>query len=231
MNREVRAGRPGVVRESLSTLASLVLEDGREWGAVSASWQWDDARAVLDPASPVTNHELLRPRGGSKTGDIAGYCIALMLHQFAAGEKIVVVAGDQDQARYVVEALEGYVARTPALGRAFKVEAYRVRCRSTGAVLEVMAADAPSAFGLRGVRLVILDEFYQWRDAPSSRALWTAIFTTVPKVRARLVIASTAGDPAHSFAAIHRHAVESERWRVSSVPGPVPWIDAEYLAE
>lgn len=42
---------------------------------------------------------------------------------------------------------------------------------------------------------------------------------------------TTAGDPAHFAHKIREHALTSPLWRVHEVPGPVPWLDPERLAE
>ena len=61
----------------LNVLGGLVLEDGRDWGDAATPWQWDDARAVLDPGSKgPRSHFLTRPRGASKTSDVGGVAIA-----------------------------------------------------------------------------------------------------------------------------------------------------------
>jgi hypothetical protein len=63
--------------DALDVLSGLVLEDGRLWADAAEPWQWDDAQAVLDGEVPF--HFLTRPRGGSKTTDLAGLSIAWLL--------------------------------------------------------------------------------------------------------------------------------------------------------
>jgi hypothetical protein len=60
----------------------------------------------------------------------------------------------------------------------------------------------------------------------------TLALSTVPKVPGcRLVVATFAGDPAHYAHRLLAHARGSPRWRVSEVPGPVPWQLRADLAE
>ena len=59
-------------------MAGLVLEDGRRWGEAAARFQWVDAQAVLN-LHAVPYHFLTRARGGSKTTDLAGVAIAVLL--------------------------------------------------------------------------------------------------------------------------------------------------------
>lgn len=62
--------------------------------------------------------------------------------------------------------------------------------------------------------------------------MWRALFSALPKVKgSRLVILTTAGDPAHPAGKLIRRARSSNRWYVSELPGPCPWADPEDLAE
>ena len=62
---------------ALDLMASLVLEDGRRWGDIATPWQWGLAEWVLDPDGSPSRWES-RPRGGSKTTDIAGISMVAM---------------------------------------------------------------------------------------------------------------------------------------------------------
>ena len=95
----------------------------------------------------------------------------------------------------------------------------------TGVALEILAADAASAWGLRPHWLVC-DELANWADVPNSRNFYTALTTALPKVpSSRLVVMTTAGDPAHfSRKAYDSALAEPDLWRVSEVTGPAPWI-------
>src|SRR5438874_771269 len=87
-----------LVARVLELLAGLVLEDGRRWGEVAAPWQWEDARAVLDPGG-APFHYLTRPRGGSKTSDLAGVVLAAMVEQLPQASRGYGAAADRDQGR------------------------------------------------------------------------------------------------------------------------------------
>jgi phage terminase large subunit-like protein len=131
----------------------------------------------------------------------------------------------------LVDAVAAFQARSPELSGALTVDAFRVTATHSGARLDVMAADAASAWGLRG-EMFVVDEFSQWPTTPGPRQLWQAILSAVPKVNgARLVILTTAGDPGHPAHKLLSDAKSSPLWRVHEVPGPVPWISAEALAE
>jgi phage terminase large subunit-like protein len=215
--------------ESLDLLAALVLEDGRRWGDAAESWQWTTARHVLDPGSPPNLWDS-RPRGGSKTTDIGAVCIVLLASALPPGSGIDAFAADRDQARLIIDAIRGFVARTPSLAGVLDVDAYKVRS-NTGCVLEVLAADAASAWG-RKPTVAIADEVCQWPNATNARALWQAVVSSLGKVkRAKLVCLTTSGDPAHWTHRIFEQAKRSRRWRVQEVPGPLPWADPDFLAE
>jgi phage terminase large subunit-like protein len=208
-----------------------VLEDGRRWGEAAFDWQWVDARAVLDQGSQTPYHFLTRGRGSSKTADLAGIAVAAMLDQAPAGSRLYGLAADRDQGRLLLDSIQGYAARTPMLQGALDVQTYRAVAVRTGTMLEVLAADAPGAWGLRPW-LVIVDELAQWPSTPSVRNLWEAVTSAVAKrADARLAVLTSAGDPAHWSAKVLEHARADPLWRVHEVPGPAPWLDVARLEE
>ncbi|MDQ3671488.1 MAG: terminase large subunit [Actinomycetota bacterium] len=216
---------------ALDLLSGLVLEDGRRWGEVAESFQWADARAVLDPTSETPYHFLTRARGGSKTADLAGMGIVAMLAQLPPGSRLYGLAADRDQGRLLVDSIQGYANRTPELRGALDVQAYRVVATRSASVIEVLAADAPGAWGLRPA-LTIADELAQWAATGSARRLWEAASSAAAKLSdSRLVVLTTAGDPAHWSRKVLDHALADPLWRVHEVAGPPPWMDEERLGE
>jgi phage terminase large subunit-like protein len=212
---------------ALDLLAAFVHENGRRWGEVATSWQRADARAILDDNGPRL-HFLTRPRSGSKTSDLAAIAAAVLVEQLPPGGRAYAVASDRDQARLVVEALAGFVRRTPGLASVIAVDRYTATTRD-GARLEVVAADSHSAYGLRG-SLFIADELTQWPSA--NREVWLAVLSAVPKVPGcRLVVLASAGDPAHWSYAVRERARTSPAWRLHEVEGPVPWVSPAALDE
>jgi phage terminase large subunit-like protein len=220
------------VSEALDVLAALVLENGSRWGERASPWQWTDARAILEPSSDDPRlHFLTRPRGASKTTDLAGVATAALLTQLPPAARAYAVASDADQARLLVDALAGFVMRTPGIGGALQVDRWRVTATRTGASLEVLPADGPSAWGLLPV-LAIVDEIAQWKSTPGPKMVWDAVASAMPKVAgSRLVCMTSAGDPAHWSYGVLTHAKKSNAWRVHEVPGPTPWIDPAALED
>jgi len=214
---------------AMTLLASLVLDDGRRWGDAAEPWQHDDARTILDGRIPW--HFLTRARGASKTTDLAGVGIAALVEQLPPASRSYAVAADADQGGLLVDAMRGFVARTPGLATALRIDARRALSVATGASLEVLAADAPSAYGLLP-HLVVVDELAAWPSTPNARGVWTAVVSALAKVPgARLVVLTTAGDPAHWSYKVLTQARRSRRWRVRERPGPTPWVDPDVLEE
>jgi hypothetical protein len=215
-----------------SLLAGLVLEDGRRWGQVATTWQRADATAILDPGEGDPRyHFLTRPRGGSKTVDLAGVTLAALVDQFPRGRRGYGFAADKDQAGLLLDSVAGFVDRTSEIRGAVSIQASKLVANRSGATFEIMASDASSAWGLRPY-LAVIDEIAQWSETRGPRSVWTAIFSAMPKVPdGRLALLSTAGDPAHFAHRILADAKGSSMWRVSEVPGPTPWLSERALEE
>ena len=221
----------GRLGDALDVLAGLVLEDGRCWGAAATAFQWADARAVLNPTASAPYHFLTRARGGAKTGDLAGIALAAMITEAPVGARLYGFGADRDQARLLLDSAAGYRARTPLLRGALDVQAFRIVVPRSGVVLEIMAADASGAWGIRPW-LTVVDEIAQWGATGEPRRLWEAVSSATTKVpNARLAVLTTAGDPAHWSAKVRDHALADPLWRVHEVPGPPPWADAARLEE
>lgn len=217
--------------EALDVLSSLVLEDGEVWGDRAESIQWDDATAILDRDRSTPLHFLTRSRGRSKSTDLAGMALSVMATQAPRAAKLYALASDRDQGRLLLDAAEGFIARTPLIANDFEGGAWRVVHLSTGASLDVLAADAAGSWGLRPF-FVIVDEIAQWESTSAPKKLWESVSSSVAKMsNARLVVLTSAGDPAHWSKKVLDHAAEDRLWRVHEVRGPAPWLDPVRLEE
>jgi phage terminase large subunit-like protein len=215
--------------DALALLGALVLENGQRLGDVAQPSQWDLARWFLDPNS-TPNRWQSGPRAFGKTTIAAALSISGLLKTIPPGSYCYALAADKDQAALVVQAAAGFVARTPALASAITVQNFRIAARS-GSVLEVLAADAASAWGLRPA-FVVCDEFCQWPNTRNARSLWEAVSSSLGKVPgAKLLCATTSGDPGHWTHRIYEAALRSPQWAVQDVPGPLPWVSEAFLAE
>ena len=216
--------------QTADLIAGLVLEDGSRWGEVAADWQWDDVQAILDRTGP-RRHFLTRPRGGSKTSDLGAVIIAVLIDQAPAASRSYGFAVDRDQAGLLADAIAGFMVRTPEIRGALQLNSWKLTDPKKGATFEIMASDDASAYGLRPWFL-ICDEFAQWKTTEGPKRLWRAVYSSLPKVAdSRLVIITSAGDPAHWSYRILETAEESDRWHVNQVAGPVPWISQDDLDE
>lgn len=224
---------PAVLKRSLDTLAGLVLESGRTWGETAERWQWDDAAAILDPDGEVSQNWLTRPRGGRKTTDLAGVVLALLLEQAPPAARCYGGASDEDQAAELVDAAAGLIERTSRLRGAFWVTGLKVTNRSTGATFEALPMDA-SAMGKRAW-LIVLDEVSNWPDTRRARRFWGVLTSGNRKLPdCRTVVITNAGVPEHWAHTRRETAAVSRNWRLSEVPGPLPWLserDVEVLRE
>ncbi len=209
-------------------LGVLRLEGGRRWLSAALEFQRLDAIAVLEGPEPY--HFLTRARGASKTTDLSAVALSDLLA--AEGRlRAYWLAADADQAALALDAIAGFVARSPALTGRLDVQSRRVIVPESGAILEILPADAPGAWGLTPHRLFV-DEIGNWADTTSARRLWEAASSAVTKRSdARMVCLTTASSPDHFSHKILEHARTSPLWRVSEREGPAPWMDAERLEE
>jgi phage terminase large subunit-like protein len=192
------------MRDALALLQALVLEDGRRWGDAAAGFQLEDARSVLDQSAAPYSF-LTRARGAAKTSDLAGMVVAAMLTQAPAGARLYGLAADRDQARLLVDSVRGYVERTPELRGRLVLDAFKART-DRGVVLEALAADAASSWGLRPW-FVVADEIAQWPTTPAPRTRWESVSSAAAKnPECRMVLLTSAGDPAHWSRSILEHA-------------------------
>lgn len=215
--------------EALDLFLGLRLEDGRRVGEAAADFQLEDAKAVLDQDSETPNHFFTRPRGDSKTSDLAGMNISVGLVQAPPRARMYGLAADEKQGRLLVDAIAGFAARTPELQGALVIRESSVYFPRSQARLDILAADQSSIWGLRPYFSTV-DEIGQWHSTAPPQRCWEAVSTAATKVPgSRLVVLTTASDPAHWSKGVLDHAVADDLWRVHEVPGPPHWIDAKRL--
>ncbi|WP_413543669.1 hypothetical protein [Citricoccus nitrophenolicus] len=225
---------PGATLDPLALMGGLMLDTGTTWAARALEFQQADAAAILsDPEADDPGprmHFITRPRGGSKTTDLAAICLAVLLTQAPPHSTSHAYARDKDQAALLLAALTALAHRSGLAGL-LDLTTWGATVKTTGARLVVESADAASAYGHLPY-FVVVDEVAQWPTTRGARTLWEAIVSGLPKRRdSRLVVLTTAGDPAHWSQQIITGARSSSRWRVSETPGPLPWADPEDLAE
>lgn len=207
---------------ALDAMASLVLPSGERWGQVASSFQWRDARVVLDPsAAPYSS--IWRSRGGSKTTDAAGYALCLITQQLPPASACFAVAVDREQSQLLLQSISDFCKATPWLTGRFVIESWKATDSTTGSVLTILASDSASSWGLRP-RLVIADEVTAWRNTSGPRELWESLSSAVAKDEtAKLVTISTPGDVFHwSKKHIYDFAAEDPMWNLLETVGKPP---------
>lgn len=214
--------------DALDLLAGLVLGDGSPWAARAEQIQWDDARAILDRTSQSRYHYLTRARGRSKTTDLAGITLAVMLTQARRGDLLYATAADKAQAQLLTNSMRGLAERS-GLAHLLCFNQFKVTTHD-GAVLEVLGADVAGSYGL-GPDFLVVDEIAQWPNTLLAAERFEALLSSMPKRSGRMVLLTTAGDPAHWSYRIRDHAMTSPGWRLHEVPGPAPWTDPVLLDE
>ena len=211
----------------LDLLAALVLEDGRRWGEVCADFQMEDAEAIFSDVGPQW-HFLTRPRGGSKTTDLAGVALCWLATTAPPGARGYVVASDRDQAALLTDAAAGLVDRTPELRSVVAVRQFKI-VANNGATVEVLAADGSSAFGLRPS--LVVDELAVWPNTRNAQRVWSAIVSSLGKVKgSKFVCITSAGEPSSfAYRTLQNAKKSPDRWHVHEVEGPLPWVNVDDL--
>lgn len=214
---------------ALDLMYGLVIDDGRRWGEAAVSWQQADARAVLEPGlGDPRLHWLGRPKGGSKSTDLAGMCLAWLVEQSEPLQEGFAVAADKDQANRLLDKARAFVSRSPELAEVVEVQSHRIVHRRSGARVVALEADVAGSEGLL-TPWIVVDELPNHADTPTARRMWTSVISAVPKwAGCRLVVIGHAGDPAHWSRKVLDAAL-AHGWRVVEVPGPLPWVSESDL--
>ncbi|MFW6125358.1 MAG: hypothetical protein ACOC46_04350, partial [Pirellulales bacterium] len=124
-------------------------------GPAAQDWQQADFEA-LDPAwlalagredqAPYRRAYLERPRGHSKTADLA-VMVAWLLAYGRRGVEGIAAAADQDQAALLQRAIVRLLELNPSLACRLEARQHLVRNPATGSRLEVISSDVRSSWG------------------------------------------------------------------------------------
>jgi hypothetical protein len=211
--------------QALDLLAGLTDHVGRWWDTAT-SVQHEDARAILDLNGP-RRHWLGRAKGYSKTRDVAGISIPVLLTQMQPGTMGYAAASDAEQAGLIRQSVAAFVNNTPGLSSELTVESKRVVAPKRQTELVILPADSAGSHGLRPSWLVV-DELGNWPDVERHRDFFDSLWAGLPKVSdSRGVVISTAGSPGHFSRKIFEAAAADKLWRLSDIHGPPPWVDVD----
>ncbi|KKL53730.1 hypothetical protein LCGC14_2272530 [marine sediment metagenome] len=206
-------------------LDDLTLEDGRSYGRNLDDFQRADFEAL---ATGIPAAYLGRPRGHSKTMDLAAYA----LHHIVTtpGARAYAFAVDEDQSRLVRDSIAGFVRRSDTLRANVKVFRNVVSIDETDARLEIWSADAASSWGLRP-SLMLLDELSLWRG-DSAEELFNSVYSATGKVKGcQLIVGTTAGWDRNGLCfRLRELARENDDWYFSEIGQCATWIDSGWLS-
>lgn len=167
-------------------------------------------------APPYSRAYLERPRGHSKTTDIA-IATAWVLLSAIRKIQVVVAAADRDQARLVRDAVDTLLRLNPWLGELLDVQNYRIVNKQTGSECIILASDVASSYGLTS-DIIIADELTHW----PKRELWDSLISTAAKRQNSVVLViSNAGHRPSWQWDVREAARTSPDWYFDSLPGPV----------
>jgi phage terminase large subunit-like protein len=227
---------PAVFRQYLVIDADGTL---RKLSKALDDWQAEDFHAV-DPSlcrvvnpgnkqfeNAISRHWWERPRGHSKTTDIA---VAVIWLLFASQRKIkgVVGSGDKDQAKLVRDAVDSLLRLNPWLAQILTVQATKIVNTKTGSEVEILSSDAASSYG-HLTDFVVLDEITHW----NSRDLFDSLFSaTAKRKHCLLLVISNAGFRDTWQWELRENIRTDPNWRFSRLDGPqASWQSEAALAE
>ena len=233
---QAMAASPSRFREMIR----IDTDDGlRPFASIMDDWQRADfaklddgwRRAIGQPVDNAISRGFLeRGRGHSKTSDLS---IQVAWALFASRRPLAgaAVAVDKDQSQLLIGAIRRLIQSNPWLSKFLVIQSYKVLNPHTGSCLDVLASDAPSAFGLL-LDFAAIDELSHHK----SRDMFDAIFSAVAKKKtAMLTVITNAGfsEGGTSWTwRLREQARQDPSWYFHRLDGPqASWISGELLAE
>lgn len=176
---------------------------------------------------------LERPRGHSKTSDLAVICSWILAFS-ARPVRGYAYAADKDQAALLRDAIERLLRLNPWLGKIIQVNKWEIvniakDHPGAGSKLEISTSDVSSSWGILP-DFVIADELCHWEGDGS---LWHSIISSAAKRKhCLLVVISNAGFAESWQWQVREAARTEESWYFSRLDGPqASWITPQVLAE
>ena len=200
-----------------------ILDFQREdFEALDAAWM--NACGVSQERAEVNRGWIERPRGHSKTMDIACMVTYALVHGNRAKLNGVVAAADKEQAGLIRDKIEVLLRLNPDLP--IEVNRWQVKNPSTGAFFDIWANDAAGSYGATP-DFVVIDEITHWQK----KDMWDSLISSAAKrPHCVLVVITNAGFYGTWQWERRENARQSERWHFSRLDGvQVPWITEEVL--
>jgi hypothetical protein len=179
------------------------------------------------PSSLIRRAYIERPRGHSKTSDMAVQIAWILI---AARQPVIglAAAADRDQANLIHDALRRLATTNPSLLEGLRFVQHQVRNPETGSRLEVISSNVSSSYGVLP-DFIVCDELCHW-EKPE---MWYSLVSSAAKKpQCVLTVLTNAGIGRGWQWEVREHARTDPRWYFSSLNGPqAPWITDDWLAE
>lgn len=207
-------------------------------GQIATDWQrrdlealdaaWSHACGHNDERPPVRMAWLERPRGHSKTTDLAAQVSYALLHSLRSLRGYA-IAADIEQAQLLTAAVANLAAANREEFEPLQIGRNRIENHATGSVLQLLGRDVASSYGLTP-DFLILDELTHW--PASSESLWHSLTSSAAKrPHCVTIIATNAGTARNWQWRLRETARRNPAWHFTSLDGPqAPWLSAEDLA-
>ena len=231
---------PAAMRRHTTIVAG---PEDRNYDTALDNWQREQLE-VMDPAwaymARVAGAEkpgkrrfyLERPRGHSKTTDIAAYaCWSIlsspsMLWGYAC-------AASEEQAKLITKSARVLASKNPWMGQRLIITDKAIRNPITGSLCQIVASNDKTTFG-ETPNFVICDELTHWSET-SGEEVWETMFSGIAKVPdSLLVIISNAGHgKGRSWQWKLREKIRIDpAWEFRSLDGvQASWLSEEDLEE
>ncbi|MCA9088691.1 MAG: terminase [Planctomycetaceae bacterium] len=209
-------------------LASLIQPwQHQDFAALDCGWQHLASRSQPETDMVCQRAYIERPRGHSKTSDMAVQLSWILL---AARQPVrgLAAAADRDQANLIHEAIQRLARANPELCGQLEFVQHWVRNPVTQAKLEIISSDVSGSWGALP-DFVVCDELCHW-EKPD---LWYSLLSSAAKKpNCMLTVLTNAGVGRGWQWQVREHARTSPDWYFSSLDGPqAPWITADWLRE
>src|SRR3972149_5466017 len=147
---------------------SLEAPQGSLFKDVCQQWQLDYIYKPLDerteegfPKYRLIYYQL--PKKSGKTALLAGEGLVQLLLSSMPSEENYIIAGDKEQASYVLRKIKDFIERNPNFSDLFLIQKNEIIVPSTGAMIQVLSSEASSKQG-RNPDFYIFDEFWNQKD-------------------------------------------------------------------
>ena len=181
----------------------------------------------LGTSAPIRRAWMERPRGHSKTSDMAMQ-IAWILQNATRQVAGLAAAADRDQAALIRDAVFRLASFNPDLCGELAFTKFEITNKTTGSKLTVISSDVQSSWGVLP-DFIICDELCHW-EKPD---MWYSLLSSAAKKRDCLLAVLTNAGVGRGWHWDAREAARrSPRWHFRSLrDSQADWIDPAHLAE